>query len=175
MVRLAADPHDKAANVVHYFFARWVLRRDAWHATGGRGRGRSRRAAERAPDGLYSTLPRRLSAFLTGDWEGLHAANLDAAHAPATARRENALMRRQEQASTKVGENALSKGMGCLLETATVVADADAAVAAPQPLHPVEGAITDAQRAQIKGWMGGITWRCTWSYTQTTRSCTRTR
>jgi hypothetical protein len=156
MVRLAADPHDKAANVVHYLFARWVLRRDAWHATGGRGRGGARRAAPRAPDGRYSSLPRRLAAFLAGDWEGLHAAYVDAARAPAVARRENALLRRQEQASAKVGENALGKGMGCLLENATVVADADDAVHALQPLHPAAGAITDAQRAQVQGWLRGV-------------------
>jgi hypothetical protein len=67
------------------------------------------------------------------------------------------LLRRQEQASAKVGENALAKGMGNLLETATVVADADDAMQALQPLHPAAGTITDAQRAQVQGWLRGVT------------------
>jgi hypothetical protein len=64
--------------------------------------------------------------------------------------------------SAKVGENALAKGMGSLLEIATVVADADDAVQALQPLHPTASATTDAQRAQVQGWLRGVTpWHAT--------------
>ena len=72
LTRLSADPHDAGANAALYLYPRWVLRRDVWHAT-------ARRTGSCAtPPSVsadpYGTLQRRITAFIAGDWEGLHSA-----------------------------------------------------------------------------------------------------
>jgi hypothetical protein len=67
--------------------------------------------------------------------------------------RTEALLRRQERACEKVGENALSKGMQCVLDACDVVEDADEALAVLAPMHCGEGIVTDSQRAVIDGWL----------------------
>ena len=52
----------------------------------------------------------------------------------------------QESACAKVGEGAYSRGMADLLDTGSVVTDADEAVTVLTTLHPIFGGLMDALR-----------------------------
>jgi hypothetical protein len=151
--RLRQDAHDSAANAVLHLYARWVLRRDRYT-----GSARGKQAPPSASCGPYDTLRRRIDKFIGGDWQGLHAAFLDSARTHAAAQpRVPTLLRAQERACEKAGENALSRAVQCIVDTAGVVERADEALSVLTPLHPPGGFVTDDERATVQRWLSEST------------------
>jgi hypothetical protein len=152
--RGAATPHDVAAAAAYHLFSRWVLCRDCWHAAALKAGTKRPRAPEPCQ---YDTISKRAQAFLDGRWEDLHAAYMatvsDASASSAVIARNNFELKRQESACAKVSEGACSKGMAALLDKGTVEPDGDVAKSVLVPLHPITGALTPAQSAQLASWL----------------------
>ena len=87
------------------------------------------------------------------DWRGLHDSYLAAAAVRRPAQPADGTLRRQERACVLAGQNAMSRAVQCATDESTVVEDLVEAVRVLEPLHPAGGAVTDAQRATIHGWM----------------------